>query len=247
MTQVITFTQAQDSKKAVVADRYVAHALYTQNRAIVESLGGTIITGVGGFRAEFKKVADAKKFIEQAITGMSKKEYNATRKVRESKPEDEGNKKPKTSSKGNKKTAVEVVTLVDADGNEYKVPKSALQSQDTVKKPARKSKGNATPTKSATTTNKKSATNKKPASAGKGSVLNAPAQKALDEMKKSILNRAASAYSIAHGGEATTFDRLGKSEKVIKEFMPAAKVGLLKSAKWAKASKTYGLTEEMLG
>ena len=240
----IVFTQAQDNTKAVVADRYVAHALLMQNTPIYEALGGKRVEGINECRIVFPSVAKAKKFIEQAITGISKKEYNATRKVRESKPASEGNKK---SGKGNKKPAKgnEVVTLVDAEGNEYVVPKSALpQAQAQAQAKAKKSKGNATPTKSATTTTTKKS---KPASTSKGNALSAPAQKTLDAMKKSILNRAASAYSIAHGGEATTFDRLGKSEKAIKEFMPAAKAGLLKSSKWAKAVKEHGLTEAMLG
>ena len=211
MKNSIVFTQAQDNNKAVVANKYVAHALYKQNEALIETLGGKVIKGVGGFRAEFKTVANAKKFVAQAITEMSKKEYNAARKVQESKPVEEGNKKPKTSTKGNKKSS--------RVGKGNVAPSKAVT--ETVKKPARKSKGNAELTE-----------------AGK---------KALDRMKASVLNRAASAYSVANGGEATTFQALGKSTKDLSAYIPKAKEGLLKSPKWAKASETHGLTEDMLG
>jgi hypothetical protein len=207
----IVFTQAQDNTKAVVANKYVAHELYVRNKEIIEKLGGAIVKGVGGFRAEFKRVADAKKFVAEAICEISTKEYNATRKVQESKSTDEGNKKPKTATKGNKKPT--------RKGKGDAVPTKAVTEE--VKKPARKSKGNAELTE-----------------AGK---------KALDRMKASVLNRAASAYSIANGGEATTFKVLGKSAKDLSAYIPKAKEALLKSDKWAKASETHGLTEEMLG
>ena len=200
----IVFTQAQDNKKVVVANRYVAHALYTQNEAIAKTLGGEILRGVGGFRAEFKTVANAKKFMAQAITEMSAKEYNAARKSKET-------EKPKTATKGNKKST-------------------------------RKGKGDAAPTKAVTEV-KKPATKK-----GKGNAeLTEAGKKALDRMKASVLNRAASAYSIANGGEATTFKALGKSEKDLSVYIPKAKAALLKSDKWTKASEAHGLTEAMLG
>lgn len=200
----ITFTQDKSNKKVVVADRYVPHDLYVLNKGIIEKLGGEILKGVGGFKAEFAKVADAKSFVGQAITSISEKDYKANRKA------DEGNKKPVVAAKGNKKSA-------------------------------RKGKGNEAPTKANTQT--------KEVKKGKGNApeLTDVGKKALDRMKMSMLNRAASAYSIANGGVATTFSALGKSEKDIKEFIPNAKAGLLKSDKWAKASKTYGLTEGMLG
>jgi hypothetical protein len=211
----IVFTQAQDNNKAVVANKYVAHALYEQNKAIIEKLGGVIVKGVGGFRAEFKTVANAKKFIDQAITEMSKKEYNATRKPAE------GNKKPKTATKGNDKSP---------KGN---------------KKSTRKGKGDVAPTKAVTEEVKET---KKPARKSKGNVeLTEAGKKALDRMKASVFNRAASAYSIANGGEATTFKALGKSAKDLSAYIPKAKENLLKSPKWAKASEAHGLTEDMLG
>lgn len=229
-TNAVVFTQAQDNNKAVVANKYVAHALFTQNEAIVNELGGKVLRGVGGFRAELPTVAKAKKFLGMAITEISTKEYNSTRK---SKPAD---KKPSKVAKGNKKS--NVITLTDAEGNEYTVDASVL-----VKKPARKQKGNA-PTKSAT----KVAETKKPARKSKGNAeLTDAGKKALERMKASVLNRAASAYSIANGGVATTFSALGKSAKDLSAYIPNAKVALLKSDKWAKASETHGLTEDMLG
>lgn len=202
----ITFTLAQDNNKAVVADRYVPHDLYVLNKDIIEKLGGEILKGVGGFRAEFKKVAKAKEFVKQAITSISEKEYKANRKA------DEGNKKPSKTAKGNAKS-----------------------------KSTRKGKGNDAPTKSKTEV--------KEVKKGKGNApeLTEAGKKALERMKASVLNRAASAYSIANGGEATTFKALGKSAKELEAFVPKAKAALLKSDKWVKASETHGLTEEMLG
>ena len=217
MTKVngIVFAQAQDSKKAVVANKYVAHALYEQNKAIIESLGGAIVKGVGGFRAEFKTAAKAKKFIAQAICEMSEKDYKATRKVAEDKPKSTG-KGSKDAAKGNKKST-------------------------------RKGKGDATPTKAVTDAKVKE-TSKPTTRKGKGNVeLTEAGKKALDRMKTSVLNRAASAYSIANGGEATTFKALGKSTKELEAFVPKAKAALLKSDKWAKAVSAHGLTEDMLG
>ena len=210
----ITFTLASDSNKAVVADKYVAHALYTQNEAIVKQLGGTVIRGGRGFRAEFKTVANAKKFIAQAIKEISEKDYKASRKVQ---PVDEGNKKPKSATKGNKKSTRR------GKGNDAPAPTKAVTVEKEVSKtkPTRKAKGNAE--------------------------LTEAGRKALDRMKASVLNRAASAYSIANGGEATTFKALGKSAKELEAFVPKAKAALLKSDKWAKASEAHGLTEEMLG
>lgn len=205
----INFTLAKDSKTIVVADRYVAHDLYVRNKAIVESLGGTVLKGVGGFRAEFTKPANAKKFIAQAITSVSEDEYKANRKpkVEESKPKTEGKGNGK-SEKGSKKSN------------------------------ARNGKGSGAPTTAATEVKEVQATKVE---------LTPSAQKALDKMKMSVLNRAASAYSIANGGAASTFVALGKSAEELKAFMPKAKEGLLKSPKWKTASEKHGLTEDMLG
>ena len=85
----IVFAQAED-KKAVVANKYVAHALYTQNKALVEELGGTVIKGVGGFRAEFKTVKNAKEFIAKAITHIDADDYAKARKTEPKKTKGNG-------------------------------------------------------------------------------------------------------------------------------------------------------------
>ena len=121
----ITFTQDKFNSKAVVADRYVPHDLYVLNKEIIEELGGEIVKGVGGFRAEFKNVASVKEFVAKGITHISEKEYKANRKVKETKPTD----KPVSKSKGQKK--------LTRNGKGNDAPTKA------VTKPARKSKGNA--------------------------------------------------------------------------------------------------------
>lgn len=92
--------------KTVTANKYLPNELYKQNEIIIEQLNGTIVKGVGEFRAEFKSVANARAFVEQAVTSISKKEYNATRKKATSTAK--GNTKskkataPKKSTKGSK-------------------------------------------------------------------------------------------------------------------------------------------------
>ena len=149
-TNAIVFAQAKDSTKAVVANKYVAHALYTQNKAIVEALGGEIIKGVDGFRAEFKTAKNAKAFIAQAITSISEKDYNKARKTEPKKKASTPAKAEKKASvpapakaKGTKtkgKTEFKFTTVTDANGNTFVVPTSALES---VKKPTTKAKGKA--------------------------------------------------------------------------------------------------------
>ena len=129
----ITFAQAQDNTKAVVANKYVAHAIYAQNKAIVEALGGEIIKGVDGFRAEFKSVKNAKAFIAQAITHISEKDYNKARKTApKAVPATAKGKKTPASVKGVK--VVEYVTVTLADGTKAKVLASALTQVDEPKK-----------------------------------------------------------------------------------------------------------------
>ena len=209
----INFTLADGNNKIVVADRYVAHDIYVRNKAIVESLGGTMLKGVGGFKAEFPKVANAKSFLKKAITSISAEEYQATRKAKEA---DEGSKSMKESKSESKQAK--------GKGNK--------------KSNAR----NGAPTKAVTNAGEEVKVTKVEAVE-----LTPSAQKALDKMKMSVLNRAASAYSIANGGVATTFSELGKSADELEAFIPKAKEGLLKSPKWAKASAAHGLTEDMLG
>jgi hypothetical protein len=240
--QAIVFAQAKDNAKVVTANKYVAHALYTQNKALVEQLGGTVLTGVGGFKAEFKTVANAKKFVATAITHIDADEYAKTRKT-----EPKAKKVAPATAKGKK--ADDLVTVTLSDGTQLQVKASALGIKTEQKAP-RKSKGdaptpapNAKASKSAKATESKKATPKK----AKGNAELTDAQKkTLARMKMSILNRAASAYSIANGGSAVNFDTLGKTEKDLAQYIPNAKAGLLKSDKWAKAVK-MGLTEDMLG
>ena len=131
------------TNNTVTANTYVAHELYKRNEAIVNKLGGEIIRGVGGFKAQFKTSAQAKKFVEQAVTSISKSEYNATRKS-------EPKAKAPASGKGKAK-ADNFITLTDDDGNTYKVPMSALGIVPEKKKnTTTKGKGNATPKKAVT-------------------------------------------------------------------------------------------------
>lgn len=218
----IRFTVSASDKTIVVADRYVAHDLYVRNNGIIESLGGEILKGVGGFQAKFAKPANAKKFIKQAVCEISAEEYAASRKKQDAgienpTPVAEGNKTPETADAGIKNPVGKGKRGRKGKGND--APTSAVQSEEV--------KQEATPTDTPELT---------------------PAQqKALAKMRMSILNRAASAYSIANGGQATTFSALGKSEQELEAYLPNAKAGLLKSPKWASAVEKHGLTEAMLG
>ena len=133
-TNAIVFAQAKDNSKLVTANKYVAHALYTQNKALVESLGGTVLKGVGGFKAEFKTVANAKKFVATAITHIDADDYAKARKT-EPKPK----KVAPTTAKGKK--ADDLVTVTLSDGTQLQVKASALGIITEPKKAPRKSKG----------------------------------------------------------------------------------------------------------
>ena len=149
-TNAIVFAQAKDSTKAVVANKYVAHALYTQNKAIVEALDGEIIKGVEGFRAEFKSAKKAKEFIAQAITHISEKDYNKARKTEPKKATApapvKASKKTSvpapTKAKGKKNDDFKFTTVTDANGNTFVVPTSALEPVKT-KAPKKSAKGKA--------------------------------------------------------------------------------------------------------
>lgn len=149
-TNAIVFAQAKDSTKAVVANKYVAYALYTQNKAIVEALGGEIIKGIDGFRAEFKTTKNAKAFIAQAITSISEKDYNKARKTA-----------PKVTvpatAKGKKSAptkAVEYVTVHLADGTPLQVKASDLMPMKATA-PKKTAKGKAEAIKPTTAPNAK--------------------------------------------------------------------------------------------
>jgi hypothetical protein len=119
---------------------------------------------------------------------------------------------------------------------------SALEG---VKTAPKKAKGKAKADKP-TTAPKSEAKAKAPTKAKGNATLTPNAEKTLARMKMSVLNRAASAYSIANGGTAVNFATLGKSEADLTAYIPNAKAGLLKSDKWAKAV-AMGITENMLG
>ena len=132
--KAIIFTQAKDNNKAVVANKYVAHAIYTQNKAIVEALGGEIIKGVDGFRAEFKSVKNAKAFIAQAVCEMSAKDYNKARKTEP--------KAPAPAKAKGKAKSDDLVAVTLADGTKLMVKKSDLIGAEApAKKAPRKTKG----------------------------------------------------------------------------------------------------------
>ncbi len=235
----IVFAQVKDNAKVVTANKYVAHALYTQNKALVEQLGGTVLTGVGGFKAEFKSVKNAKEFIAKAITHIDAEDYA---KARKTEPKAKAEPKP-TKAKGKK--ADDLVTVTLADGTQLQVKASVLGIATEPKKAPRKSKGDKPTT--APNAKVKAKTEKVAPTKAKGNATLTDTQKKhLDIVKTSILNRAASAYSIANGGEATTFKALGKTEKDLAAYIPSAKAGMLKSKKWTKAVE-MGITEDMLG
>lgn len=103
------------NKNTVTANKYVAHALYVQNEALVEKLGGQVIKGAGLFTAQFKNAAKAKEFVANAVCSMSAKEYNASRKT-----------EPKAKAPAQGKGKSKMLTLTDEDGNVYEIPMSAL-------------------------------------------------------------------------------------------------------------------------
>lgn len=149
------------NKNTVTANTYVAHEVYKRNETIVEKLGGEVVRGVGGFKAQFPTNAKAKAFVEQAVTGISKREYNAARKTEQKKVAIASGKGKKavTKGKGKKETAKtkgNFITLTDENGNTYKLDASVL-----------KGKAKATATKSKAVTKGKKVTTKK-ATKGKG-------------------------------------------------------------------------------
>lgn len=234
-TNAIVFAQAQDNAKVVIANKYVAHALFVQNKPIWEELGATRDEKYKGLRLVFKSEKKAKDFIAKAITHIDADNYAKARKT-------EPKKVAPTTAKGKKTDDLVTVTL--ADGTKAQVKASALGIKNEA---PRKSKGD----KPTTAPNAKAKTEPKaekvaPKKAKGNADLTDAQKKRLEICKMSILNRAASAYSIANGGEATNFKALGKTEADLKAYIPNAKAGLLKSSKWAKAVE-MGITEEMLG
>jgi hypothetical protein len=105
------------NRNQVTANTYVAHEVYKRNEAIINELGGKIIRGAGTFKAEFPSAKIAKQFVEQAITSISKREYNATRKTE---PKKVATPKATVSApkSGKGKNKAEVVTI---GGKQYTV------------------------------------------------------------------------------------------------------------------------------
>ena len=157
------------NKNTVTANKYVAHALYVQNEALVEKLGGQVIKGAGLFTAQFKTATKAKEFVANAVCSMSTKEYNATRKT-DTKAKAIASA-PK-QGKGNKATTKKetYVYVVDANGDEYYVPTSVLCAP-TANKTTTKKVAVPTPKKQVTTTKKVVASAPAPKK-GKGSNKN---------------------------------------------------------------------------
>lgn len=135
------------NKNTVTANKYVAHALYVQNEALVEKLGGQVIKGAGLFTAQFKTTAKAKEFVANAVCSMDTKTYNASRKSEPKKVVVGKCKAQPTKSK-------KMLTLTDEDGNVYEIPVSALALKETkksVKVAPTKGKGKKTATKKTST------------------------------------------------------------------------------------------------
>ena len=117
----INFTATRNT---VTADKYVPYALYVQNKAIVEQLGGQIVKGNEGFVAQFPNATKAKAFVSQAICSMSKTEYNKARKTATkvtAPKKTTAPAKPKEKAKNDG-----FITLTDDNGNTYRVPMSVL-------------------------------------------------------------------------------------------------------------------------
>lgn len=252
-TNAVVFAQANDNTKAVVATRndqtvYLAYALKKANEPIYEALGGKRVEGVKEFRVEFATVKNAKAFIAQGICEVNADDYAKARKTEPKvKAEPKAKKVAPAPAKGKKDDGL--VTVALPDGTKAQVKKSDLAPTEAKKTEPKKAKGDAKPTPAPT----KKATPKKaekvatPKKAKGNAELTDAQKKALDIAKTSILNRAAAAYSVANGGTAqVTFKSLGKTEKDLAKYIPAAKAGMMKSKKWAYAVKA-GITEDMLG
>lgn len=242
-TNAIVFVQ---DNNAVVATRdgknkYLAHELLLKNKPIYEALGGVRREGVKYFCVDFLNEKNAKAFVKKAIAYIDDEEYAKTRKS-ELKTES----KVTTPAPAKGKKADELVEVTLADGTKAKVKASALNVDD--KKAPRKTKGDVKPT---TAPNANRAESKvasvAPCETNGNEELTDAQKKALEVAKNSVLNRAAAAYSVANGGTAqVTFKSLGKSEKELAQYIPNAKVGMMKSKKWAYATDK-GITEDMLG
>lgn len=119
--KAINFTQTRNT---VTADKYVAHAIYVQNVALVEELGGQVCKGNEGFVAKFPTAAKAKEFVANAVCSISATEYKKARKTAPKQATAPAPKKvatPKAKAKNDG-----YITLTDDNGNTYRVAMSAL-------------------------------------------------------------------------------------------------------------------------
>ena len=160
---------------------------------------------------------------------------------------DEPKKEAPKKTKGGKKNDKPTFTAVYDNKGNYKGLKES--NEPTKKSAPKKVKGDNKPTVAPNAKagkNAKKAGPKPKQTKGNAVTLTDEQTKHLNICKTSILNRAASAYSLANGGAPINFKDLGKSEKELAKFMPKAKADMLKSDKWAKAVKV-GVTEDMLG
>ena len=138
------------NKNTVTANAYVAHELYKRNEAIITEMGGEILRGVGGFKAQFPSAKLAKEFVEEmAVTSISKREYNATRKTEPKKVATPKVVATAPKSGKGKKTASEVILVA---GKPYTL---AETSDGFVLVPVTKGKGKTTTKKATVPTPKK--------------------------------------------------------------------------------------------
>lgn len=114
------------NRNTVTANAYLVRELYKRNANIVEELGGEMVQDQKVFTAKFPNTKLAKQFVEEeAVTHISKKEYNENRKT-------EPKKTAPKQGKGKNK-ADNFVIVTDSVGNTYQVEKSALKKTAPVK------------------------------------------------------------------------------------------------------------------
>jgi hypothetical protein len=236
----VDFPSEKNAKKfiktaiRVLSAKEYANARKTEPKAKVEKKATVPATAKG------KKTKTEPK---KALSDYTNEELEAEMNKRKS-AKVEPKKAKGSTKKADKGFRFERVT--DKKGNTKLIDTRA--DEPTKKTTAKKAKGNAKPTTAPNAKVSKSVKAKAEPKKTKGNTvaLTDAQKKALDIAKMSVLNRAASAYSIANGGEAINFKDLGKSEKDLAKFIPKAKAGMLKSNKWAKAVE-IGITEDMLG
>ena len=93
--------------KTATADRYMCRSLYARNKALAESLDGTLTKGAKTFTAEFKTATKAKAFMSKAVTAISAEEYAADAAERKANAENHSVSKAE-KSKANKALAADL-------------------------------------------------------------------------------------------------------------------------------------------